>query len=258
VAAAALLYLPRLSESGRAASARLAPPAALDAVGSFAKLASLALGAWFGLRCAARMEKGNAARRGWLMLGVWLGLFGAGQAALMFYPFVLGIEAPVPSVGDTAFLAGYAFMIGAAWRFIAVYRASGFPVGSARQHLAIVAGAAAVFAALGSSILAPIARAPAPLGERALNVAYPMLDFIALAATLVLLRIAFAFRGGKIWAIWGAILAGFVLMAVGDIAFGYFSSMKVTSLGPLVDLTLLLGYFAAACGTMLQHEMLTE
>jgi hypothetical protein len=258
VALAALLYLPRLTAAGAALSERVASPRSLDAIGSFIKLGSLLAGAWFGARCAARLERDNPARRSWLALGVWLFLFGIGQAVLMFYPMALDAEPPLPSAGDVAFLLGYAVLIGAVVRFIQVYRASGFPVGTAREHLGIAGGAAVAFALAGVPILAPIARAPVPLAERSINVAYPVLDFVALAATLVLLRIALAFRGGKVWTTWAAILAGFALMAAGDIAFAYLSSIKVTSLGPLVDLTLLLGYFAAACGTMLEHEMLAE
>jgi hypothetical protein len=257
VALAFALNLPRII-GGDASLPSWAPPARLEAIGSFAKLGSLLLGAVFGLRVAARLEKGNPARLAWLLLGLWLACFAAGQAALMSYTLFLGREAPLPSLGDAGFLTGYALMLVAAWRFVFVYRASGFPVGSARQHAAIALGAALVLTAVAVPLLAPIAAAEVPLRERMINLAYPILDLAALVPTLVMLRITRAFRGGKVWAAWAALLFGFVLMTGGDILFAYFSSAKMTSFAPGIDLMFLLGYFFAASGTMLQHEMVRD
>jgi hypothetical protein len=255
---ACAVYLPRAIPALAPVAERLIPTSRVEVVGSFAKLASLAAGAVFGLRGALRLEKGNSAKLSWLMLGAWLALFTAGQAVLMYYPLVAHAQAPLPSVGDVFFLGGYALLIAASLRFIAVYRASGFPVGTTREHLGIAAAAGAVCALAGWPVLAPIVRADVPLAERLINVAYPVLDFAALVPALVMLRITLAFRGGKVWTIWAALIAGCVLMAVGDILFAYFSSAKITGFGPGMDLMYLLGYFASACGVMLQWEMLTE
>ena len=102
VALAFALNLPRII-GGDASLPSWAPPARLEAIGSFAKLGSLLLGAAFGLRVAARLEKGNPARLAWLLLGLWLACFAAGQAVLMSYTLVLGREAPLPSLGDAGF-----------------------------------------------------------------------------------------------------------------------------------------------------------
>jgi hypothetical protein len=257
VAFGLLLYLPRLALGDGILPAFL-PVARLELVGGLVKLASLVAGAVFGLRAAGRLEVGNPARLGWRLVGAWLGAFAVGQAGLMTYSEVLGRPPPLPSIADAGFLVGYLLMIAATARFAAIYRGSGFPVGSGRQHLAIAVGAALVFAAAGAPLLAPIARAPVPAAERAINLAYPVLDFAALVPTLVMIRITRAFRGGKVWTVWAALLAGFGFMAVGDIAFAYFASAKMNDLAALVDLMFLLGYFFAACGTMLQHELLTE
>jgi hypothetical protein len=252
------VYVPRLLPQSAELSERLLPTSVVDTVGPLVRLACLAVAAVFGLRSAARLERDNPARGPWFLLGAWLALFTLGQVGLVYYPLVARAPAPLPSIADAAFLLGYALLIAASVRFVFVYRASGFPVGSAREHLGIAAGAAAAMAVVGYPLLAPIARAPVPLGERLINIAYPILDLIALVPALVMLRIARAFRGGKVWAIWGSLLAGCALMAVGDILFAFFSSAKVTAFGPGVDMMLLLGYFAAACGTMLQYETITD
>jgi hypothetical protein len=258
VGLACAIYLPRIIPATAPIAEKLIPAARLDVVGSFAKLACLVAGAVFGLRGAFRLEPGNRARASWMMLGAWLAFFSIGQLVLMSYPLVLGVPPPLPSPGDVFFLAGYALLILASLRFIAAYRASGFPVGTTGEHLGIAAGAAAVCALAGYPVLAPIVRAGVPLGERIINMAYPVLDFAALVPAVVMLRITLAFRGGKVWTIWAALITGCVLMAVGDILFAHFSSAKITAFAPGVDLMFLLGYFASACGVMLQWEMLTE
>ena len=257
VIAALLFYLPRLV-LGDAVLPAFLPAARFDAVGSLAKLTSLAVGAIFGVRVALRIERDNPARRAWMRVGLWLACFAAGQAALMRHTVLRGVSPPLPSAADAFFLLGYALMLIAAGRFIRVYRASGFPVGSAGEHLTIAGVATVILVIVGALLLAPIARAPVALPERIINVAYPVLDLVALVPALVMLRITRAFRGGKIWAAWAALLVGFILMAGGDVLFAYFSSVGVTAFASAIDLMFVLGYFFAACGTMLQHEMLTE
>jgi hypothetical protein len=256
-ALALLLHLPRIL-GGDAVLPSFLPPSRADALSSALKLACLATGAFFGVRVASRLERGNAARSAWLLLGLWLACFAVGQSALMTYTLILDREAPLPSLGDAGFLAGYALMLIAAARFVIVYRATGLPVGSAREHGAIAAVAALILGVAAYPLLVPIARAPVPLGERAINLAYPILDLAALVPTLVLLRISSAFRGGKVWAVWAFLLSGFVLMTCGDILFAYFSSAKIKTFGPVVDLMFVLGYLFAASGTVAQDGMLDD
>ncbi len=120
----------------------------------------------------------------------------------------------------------------------------------------LAAAGAVAFAALGVPLLRPIATASAPLAERAINVAYPVLDFVALVPALVLVRVTIAFRGGGVWRVWAALLLGWIFMAAGDVSFAYLSTAEHPKLVPFVDLTLLLGYLFAAFGTMLQVELI--
>ena len=225
-------------------------------MGCLLKFACLALGGVYGLRAAARLEAANPARSAWRWLGLGLCAFALGQAILSFYQLALHRTPPLPSVGDAPFVAGYAWMIAATVRFVRVYFASGFPMGSARGHALLAAGAAIAFAIVGFPLLRPIATATAPLAERAINVAYPTLDFIALVPAMLLVRITLALRGGGVARVWGALLLGWVFMAAGDISFAYLTSAGHDSLVPYVDLTLLLGYLFTALGTMLQLELL--
>jgi hypothetical protein len=255
VAAAVGLYVPRLWLPEAASSSGGAGPSWMLLVGAFAKLACLVGGAVFSALAARQLEPGSLARRAWGLLSLGLGGFSLGQAGLMAYQLVLQREAPLPSAGDAGFLLGYALMIPALIGFVRVYLSSGLPVGSARGHAVVAALALAAALVVGTLLLAPVARADVALGEKALNIAYPTLDFLALVPCLVLVRMAWALRGGEIARVWASLLAGFVLMAAGDILFAYFSSIKNERLGPLVDLTLLLGYFFAAWGAVRQRQL---
>jgi hypothetical protein len=250
-------YVPKLLFPGSTLFGVLTPTLH-GTIGAYAKLACLVMGAIGGAECTRRLERDNPSRGPWMMLALWLADFAIGQTIFIAYPIVQGREAPVPSFADPAFVAGYAMMILATVRFTFVYRASGLPVGSAASHAKMGGAALAAFAVIGWFVLAPIARADAPLAQRVFDVGYPALDFLALAPTIVMIRIALAFRPGKIWTVWAALLVGFVFMAVGDILFAYVSTIGAKSVEPLVDLTLLLGYFFVACGTRMQRELLAS
>jgi hypothetical protein len=242
----------------------LAPHAApfeapgVGVLASLAKLASQVTGAVFAGRCAARYEVGNAARRGWTLMSAWLACWFAGQAVLAFYARVLGRDAPVPSLGDLFFTAGYVFVIVALFTFVHAYRTSGFAAGSVRQDLFIALGACVVFGVVGGWLLWPIAVAPTPLLERFVNVGDPTLDFVALVPALILWRITLGFRGGKVSRPWAALLAGIAFALVTDIAYSDVSPERVAAVGPLVDLFGILGYAYCAYGTWLQYQLLTE
>lgn len=258
VAFACALYVPRLLFPGAAIYRGLLSAPRFTVVDWTLQLACLVVGASYGLRAAARLERGNAARLPWLLLGLCLTAFAVGHLGLMYYSLVARTALPLPSIADAGFFLGFALMIAGAARFIVVYRGSGLPIGTAREHLGLAIAAAVIFAVAGYPLLAPIARADVPRVERIINLAYPVLDFVVLVPTLVLLRITRAFRPGKVWTVWAALLVGFAFTVAGDVAFAYFSSRAMPALEPLVGLMFVLGYFFCACGTKLQYELLTD
>jgi hypothetical protein len=230
----------------------------LGLLASFVKLAPQLLGSVFGARCAARYAKENPARRAWILMSAWLGCWFAGQLVLSSYDPVFGVPAPVPSLGDLFFAAGYAWVILGLFAFVNAYRRSGFAPGSAREDALIALGACAVFALLGYVVLLPIAVAPTPIGERIVNVGYPVLDLATLIPALVLLRITISFRGGRVWRVWAALLAGILFATGGDIVFADLTPAHVDAIGPLADLLFILGYSFCAYGLRLQYELVAD
>jgi hypothetical protein len=94
----------------------------------------------------------------------------------------------------------------------------------------------------------------APPLEKALNTAYPAFDFLILIPLLILLRITVAFRGGRVWTIWAALLGGFVSMCAGDILYAYFSTLGQSWLEPILDALFILAYILMAQATMKQFD----
>jgi hypothetical protein len=220
-----------------------------------AKLLFLGTTAVFAHRIASSFETGNPSRLAWRLLGIGLVGFLLGQTHLAFFQIVLGRPSPYPSPADALFLAGYPFLLAAFWSFIRAYRESGFPVGSAGQHLFLGAVAVLVFSAVAVVTLRPALTASAPALEKFLNAAYPAFDFLILIPLLILLRITLPFHGGRVWAIWAGLLAGMAAMCAADILYAYFSTLGQSWLEPMLDALYVLSYVLMAQAATRQLEI---
>ena len=223
------------------------------------KLTPQVLGAWWAWQCARHHEAGSAARRTWGWMSAWLASWAAGQLCLAVYVVFVRTSPPVPSVGDGFFFLGYGFVIAALVGFVRAYRSSGFATGAAgpRESLVIAACLCAVFAVVGREVLLPIALAGTPLSERLVNVGYPAVDLVTLIPAAILLAITLRFRGGQVWRVWAALLAGIGFATGGDTLFADTSAQNAQLIGPLADLTFTLGYLLCAYGARLQYELVT-
>ena len=219
----AFVYLPKVFWPSAAVYKNAIFADILRDVASLTKLGALGIGALLAGRSAKRLTSENAVRSAWWLLSAFLALFFGGQIVLSTYE-AFGLSAPLPSAGDALFLAGYAAMIGALVHFVRVYRASGFPLGHRYEHAALALLSVAIFAAAATPFLLPIVTAPKPFGERFINVAYPVLDLVALVPTIVLMRITWSLRGGRVWSVWAMLLAGLLCSTGGDIIFAYATS----------------------------------
>ncbi len=258
IAIACAVYLPKVLWPGSRFYAEVLSPKRLQLFGFIAKIACLGASAIFSMRSALQFGKRDAARWPWMLLGSAFALWTVGCVILMFYAFAWGRRAPLPSFADLPFLFGYVPLFLGLMRFISVYRGSGLPVGSARQHLRIAVIAMAAMALLAYVLLAPVARAKLSWPELFVDLAYPALDFGALVPTIVMIRIALAFRPGSVWGVWAALLLGFLFMTIADSVTAYLGPSEAATSDPLLHLTYLLAYFFVACGARLQYELLTK
>ena len=96
-----------------------------------------------------------------------------------------------------------------------------------------------------------------PALERLVSGAYAVLDLVALVPLLLLLRLTWAFRGGRVWQVWASLLFGFLLTFAGDvlvasqlIAAAQESGADADTLDFLSSVMFTLSYLAIASGTL--------
>jgi hypothetical protein len=257
MALAALAFASR-GVAGDAPLIRLMDDAFLLRFACVLKLLFLLVGAWLALHNSARFGAGNPIRPAWLLLGLGLGATFLGQAVLAVFQLSPAAETPFPSLADAFFVLGYPLFIAALVSFGRAYDAAGYPLGTRRARW--TAGAVATLAGLvvAAFVLTPIVLKPAPLLQKSLNVAYPVLDLAVLVPTILLFRASLPLRGGEVWKAWAALLAGFFFMSAGDVLFAYFQALDVTHVDPLVHVTYLLSYGFLALGVVRQSRLLAS
>lgn len=222
---------------------------------ALAKLALLVLACVHAQRTASRLESENPARGPWRLLALAMAAFALGQTVLSAYQMATGVS-PFPSLGDVFFVAAYPLMIASFFGFIRTYREAGYPVGSAGQHALIAALVAVLAVVVAVPLLRPVLAAPGTRLELFLNVAYPTLDFVLLAPMIILLRVAWPFRGGAIFRAWASLLGGVVAICAGDLLFAWFSLLGETHLDALLHGSYLVGYACFALGTRLHRDLI--
>ena len=227
---------------GAALYQRVLSQAAVLALGTLAKAFYLLLATWVASLNASSFERGSAPRRAWRLLSLGLCAFFLGQASIAVYQLALGVETPYPSVADVFWLIGYPLLVVALVSFVRSYTESGFPVGSRAERTWLAVGVAVVAALVEAPLLRPLVTTPAPWLEKLLNLTYPLVDLVLLVPTALLIRIALRFRGGAVWRVWAAILAGFVFICAADILFAWFLQLGQTHLADVVDGMYLLAY----------------
>jgi hypothetical protein len=210
-------------------------------------------GAW---SSATRLGPDSPASAAWRLLAAGFTAFGVAEGLDAWYEVALRVPRPFPSLADVFFLGGYLLLVPAMAGFIRAYRGSGFEVGSRAQHIAIglLAYGAGILAGWGP--LHAIASGSAPWSERALSLAYPLLDFVMLAVALVLLRIAAVFRGGYVWRVWGLLLAGLAFTGAADLVFAFLTAGGLSVSRGLMETLYLLSYLALARGVLCERELL--
>jgi hypothetical protein len=219
-----------------------------------AKLALLVLAYVHAQATAGRLDADNPARRPWWLLALAMGAFSLGQAVLTSYQLVRG-KSPFPSVGDVFFVASYPLLIASFLGFIRTYREAGYPVGTAGEHTLIAAAVAVLAGVVAVPILRPVFATEGTPIELFLNAAYPILDFVLLVPMIILVRVAWPFRGGAIFRAWAALLGGVVAICAGDLLFAWFSMLGETHLDPLLHGAYLIGYVCFALGTRLHRDL---
>jgi hypothetical protein len=234
-------------------------PTAAATVASLSKMILLGCCAFFSFRNARALESADHdIASAWLRLAVgWL-LYCLGQVTLGWYQIVKGTDAPFPSLGDAFFLLAYPCFLAALLAFLHVYRAAGFGVGTLAQQWALAGAVGVSSLTVAIPLLRPALAAPTSTGETALNLAYPVLDLALVVPLVLLMRVAFALRGGSVAGVWGPVLGGFAFMCVADVLFAHFSALGKVGLDPYVHATYIVSYGLVAEGARRQGALVAK
>lgn len=220
----------------------------VSAVLKIALQASAALGAY---RCAARFDAGDRTRRSWRLVGHAMAMMLAGQLVLAWWHVGQRASAPFPSPADACFVPATVLLAVALVDFAQAHLAAGLGVGSRVQAWRLAFVVVLVAAGALAWPLIAIVGASAPLAERVMAAAYPVLDVALLAPAIVVLLQIRRLRGGLLWFGWWVMLVGILALAAGDVAFAVFSVFEVHRLDPLLDFTFASGYLLIGWGARL-------
>jgi diguanylate cyclase len=216
----------------------------------------VALAAWSTALVHRRLDPDNPARTPWLLISAGFAAFAAGESVDAYYELV-GRNRPFPSALDAVFLAAYV-LIGLAFVcFVRTYLRSEL-AGDAGRHRTPTLVFGAVLAAAGVAIGYLLLSGAGPLPERLVSTAYPVLDLLALVPAFLLMRITLEFRGGALWRVWAAILAGFALTCAADFVFAYFTVRGIEGQDVLMEALYLFAYAAFLRGSRVQAALLAS
>jgi hypothetical protein len=193
----------------------------------------------------------DSPERAWNFLagGMWIWFFA--QVIFGYYKLVAHTS-PYPSLADVFFVIAYAPLLVGLIFLIMDFKSTGLPMGSSRSYMIQAAILLVVYAILFKTLLWDLLVNPNDsVTLKALNVGYPTLDFVLLALSSILVRIAWALRGGSLARSWVFLCAGFIALGVADIYFAYHAL-------PVLDILYFSSYFMVALSGYYQLRMLRQ
>lgn len=252
------IFLPQLVTPESSLYKNVLTPQTVLFIAAPIKLLFLLIAAIYASRSAASFESLNPVRSAWLLMAAGLWAYVVAQSILAFHQLVLEEPAPFPSAADLFFLPATVLLAVSLFLFLKVYKSVGFEVAEAFEVGVVAFFALSLLAVFYLVVGRPVVASEAPFAERALNIAYPVLDCVLLIPAVLLLKMALSMRGGSLWKVWMALLLGFVFLAVGDILFAFFTTLGKTALDPLLDLAFAWSYVLIARAVVTQHRILAS
>jgi hypothetical protein len=252
------IFLPKLLTPESAVYRDLLTPETILFVSAPIKLLFLLIAAIYASRSAASFDSLNPVRSAWLLMAVGLWAYVVAQSVLAFHQLVLEKTPPFPSAADLFFLPATVLLAVSLFLFLKVYKSVGFEVAEAFEVGVVLLFALSLLSVFFLVVGRPVLASEAPFAERALNIAYPVLDCILLVPAVLLLKMTLSMRGGSLWKVWMALLLGFVFLAAGDILFAFFTTLGKSALDPLLDLAFAWAYILIARALVTQHGILAS
>jgi hypothetical protein len=167
-----------------------------------------------------------------------------GEFAWSFYSLFLGVRIPYPSLADVFWLAAYPFVVAGMLVFIYPFRAAISIRNIVAAHVVSLLAIILVLAGL----IIPVLSFSSDISTNVVGFAYPMLDIALLSVAIMGIAL---FWGGKIVRSWYWLIAGAVLMSVGDILFSYLTARRIYYSGHPLELFF---EFSYACFGLAMYE----
>lgn len=198
-----------------------------------------------------KFKPGDTPEKAWNFIasGMWIWFF----AQVIFGYFKLVTHtSPYPSLADVMFVIAYAPLLVGLVFLIKDYKSTGLPMGSFRSYLLHGSILLVVYGVLFWKMLWGFLTKPEDdLILKGLNAGYPTLDFLLIALSSILVRIAWALRGGSLAKSWIFVCAGFIALGIADIYFAYNAL-------PILDILYFSSYFMVGLAGYYQLRMLRQ
>lgn len=189
--------------------------------------------------------------KSWIAFMVAMFLWFLSEVAWSYYPLVLNLPTPFPSLADLFGLGGYAptllGLLSYAWPFREILR-------HRRVMLGILSvGVAALAVILLTFSLMPLGMMD--LVSKIVGVAYPILDVVVLALAS---GCYLTFEVGTYWRPFRYLIVGIVLALAAHIISAFVRVLPIQPLATGSDVLLVWGYFAASIGFFLRMKQVAS
>jgi len=184
---------------------------------------------------------GSRLTRVWIYFTLGVAFWFFGELTWAIYTLILGVEIPYPSIADAFWLIGYVPFSLALTVYLSLVRPA-----VSKETLA-VASTTVSFNAVASSLLfiIPAALEETDLMTRITNVAYPSLDLLLFAFSILGLLVFTTTRlKGKIEKVWMLLSAGILMNVIADSLFSYTTAQDTYYSGHPLELLYHLGYLS--------------
>lgn len=192
--------------------------------------------------------------RQWLLIGLGVSLYAAGDVAWTLFDLFLGID-PYPSIADVFYTAEYVFFFAAIALAIRAYS------GLVKTRIPMLVGTAV--AAVGLAIVYFVLLAPYIIPEGveslglwgfAVSIIYPVADIALMLAPAVALALVVRQLGaGRLARPWWVIVVGALVFALVDSFFVY-AEWAGTGLTPAMDMGYVIANLLFACAALVAKD----
>lgn len=216
------------------------------------------LAALLGFYAASTYKLGNIHGRSMAFLASGMAFFFVGEALFFYYQYILD-KTPFPSIADVFYLLAYPMILIGLMIEVRMHK----PRLSEFSKKTIFVMSTAFIALLGIVSYFGIYKAydtDATILSNWIAISYGVADLIILIPAMYVLKLAFDFKGGKLFNTWIMIFFAMLFMLAGDILFASYNEKYSEGLKPytLIDLLWVASYLLFAYSFFYTGSVLRE